>query len=207
MIWEKRGGVMKIYCDNCMGENDVNEAEIKSNGYRAACRNCGHMIYVDSDAVDALLMRRDPVNMKKPDEKPDEDATEEMNSVAQSNITTTIAAKIDLPKMDTSEAVLSILDGPDLGLEFNMNSPKIVIGRRGVDINLNDRLVSRRHLSIEASGGRYLLKDLGSTNGTFLNGSPVSMEFLKHGAEIQIGSTLIRFRIKSMNDEIVVIDH
>jgi len=196
---------MKIYCDNCMGENNVNVTEIKSNGYRAACSNCGHMIYVDSDAVDALLMRRDPMNLKEL-EKPEDDATEEMNSVAQNNITTTVVAKIDLPKTNTSEAVLSILDGPDLGLEFTMNLPKIVIGRRGVDINLNDRLVSRQHLSIEASGGRYLLKDLGSTNGTFLNGSPVSMEFLKHGAEIQIGSTLIRFRIKSMNEEIVVID-
>ncbi|MBN1355877.1 FHA domain-containing protein [bacterium] len=196
---------MKVYCDNCMGENEIPESQVKSNGYRALCQNCGHMIYVDADAVDALLLRRNPIVDRQLDDL-ENDATEEMNSVAQSNITTTIAARLDLPRKTTSEAVLSILDGPDLGLEFVMDTSKIVIGRRGVDINLNDRLVSRRHVSIEASGGRYLLKDLGSTNGTFLNGSPVSMEFLRHGDEIQIGSTLIRFRIKSIEADIVVID-
>ncbi|MBN1552057.1 FHA domain-containing protein [bacterium] len=195
---------MKVYCDNCMGENEIDEKEIIEGGYRASCRTCGHMIFVDSDAVNAIMLRKKPVKDEPLPEE--EDYTEEMDSIAQSNVTTTIAAKLDLPKAQTSEAILNVTDGPDIGLEFTMDVDKIVIGRRGADINLNDRLISRRHVSIEAAGGRYLLKDLGSTNGTYLNGSPVSMEFVKHGDEIQIGSTLIKFRIKSMETDIVVID-
>ena len=212
---------MKIYCENCMGENEIEESHIQENGYRAFCENCGHMIFVDSDAVDAILLRKkgkasnqtgaaapildqDQIIVEDPDEITQ---TRGLSSVAQSNTTTTIAARLDLPKQTkTSEAVLTVMDGPDLGLEFTMDSSKIILGRRGADINLNDRLVSRRHASVEAAGGRYLLKDLGSTNSSFLNGSPVSMEFLKHGDEIQIGSTLIRFRIKNMESDIVVID-
>ena len=204
---------MKVYCENCMGENDVDEREIKADGYRATCANCGHMIFVDSDAVDAILLRKaniqvEPVAEPENSIIDDDEITEErnMSSVAQSNTTTTVAAKIDIPKRITSDALLSVIDGPDLGLEFNMDSPKLTLGRRGADVNLNDRLISRRHISIEAAGGRYLLKDMGSTNGTFLNGSPISMEFLKHGDEIQIGSTLIRFRIKNMESDIVVFD-
>lgn len=196
---------MKVYCDNCMGENEIDEKFIRESGYRAACSICGHMIYVDSESVDAILLRHNPVPIQPIQ---NEDVTEDhLDSIAQSNTTTTIAARIEIPKMKTSAASLTVIDGPDTGLEFGMDVPRIVIGRKGADINVNDRLVSRRHISIEAAGGRYLLKDLGSTNGTFLNSSPISMEFLKHGDEIQIGSTVIRFRLKSMETDIVVLDH
>ena len=196
---------MKIYCDNCMGENEVKDSQIKMTGFRATCKICGHMIFIDEEAVKALLLRRNQIEEKLPADSLS-DSTEELNSVAQSNVSTTVAAKLDLPKLETSPAIITVLDGPDIGLEFTMNTPRIVIGRRGADLNLNDRLISRRHVALEAAGGRFLLKDLGSTNGTFLNGSPVSMEFLKHGDEIQVGSTLMRFRIKSMDSDIVVID-
>ena len=197
---------MKIYCENCMGENELKEEELKSCGYRAACVICGHMLFIDREAVEAILLRRNPIPRVILEDKEEDESTDSLDSLSQSNITTTIAAKIDIAKCDTSAATLTVLEGPDTGLEFLMDMPEIVIGRRGSDINLNDRLVSRKHVTIEASGGRYLLKDLGSTNGSFLNGLPVNMEFLKHGDEIQVGSTLIRFRIKSIETGIIVMD-
>lgn len=192
---------MKVFCENCMGENEVDVSQAKINGYRAACQTCGHMIFMDSDAVEAALLRKNPIP-----ENLIENLEASLSSVAQSNTTTTIAARIEVPRTETSAAVFTVIDGPDLGLEFTMDNPRLVLGRRGADINLNDRLISRRHLSIEASGGRYLIKDMGSTNGTFLNGSPVSMEFIKHGDEVQIGSTLMKFRIKNMETSVVVFD-
>ncbi len=199
---------MKIYCDNCMGVNEVDEESLKADGYRAACQICGQILFIDKEEVEAILLRKNPIPVvqNEPEDMEDADLDGIMDSVAQSNITTTIAANIDLPKTETSSALLKVMEGPDAGLEYIMDTSEIVIGRRGCDINLNDRLVSRKHLSIEASGGRYLLKDLGSTNGSFLNGSPVSMEFIKHGDEIQVGSTLLKFKIKSMDSGIVVLD-
>ncbi len=202
---------MKVFCDNCMGENEIEDVQLEKMGYRSACQICGHMIYVDAEAVQAMSLRK-RIQMKareitgKPDgEKSDEaQMTDVLSSVAQSNLTTTIAADIELPEPQTTPAKLSVIEGPDSGMVITMESDRLVFGRRGADVNLNDRLVSRRHAAIEAGSGRYLLKDLGSTNGTFLNGQPAGMEFLKHGDEIQLGSTLIRFTIVGMESKIVV---
>lgn len=204
---------MKVFCDNCMGENEIDEGMLERNGFRAACQICGHMIFVDSEEVQAINLRKKLREKAHPEPKPtpppeSEDIEEEddiFGSVSQSNLTTTVAADIEIPQTQTSPAKLVVIEGSDAGLEIPMEISRLVIGRRGADVNLNDRLVSRRHAAIEAGSGRYLLKDLGSTNGTFLNGQPAGMEFLKHGDEIQIGSTLIRFTIRGMESNIVVL--
>ncbi|MBN1297670.1 FHA domain-containing protein [bacterium] len=205
---------MRVFCDNCMGENEIDESLLVQNGYRAACTICGHMIFIDSEEIQAINLRKKlkhkatrldpPTDSRKQDDEPVQE-TDIFGSVSQSNLTTTVAADIELPETYTSPARLVVIEGQDAGLEIPMEIPRLVIGRRGADVNLNDRLVSRRHAAIEAGSGRYLLKDLGSTNGTFLNGQPAGMEFLKHGDEIQLGSTLIRFTIRGMESSIVVL--
>lgn len=69
------------------------------------------------------------------------------------------------------------------------HDPQIVIGRGGSDIVLDNPQVSRRHALIEhtASGG-HTLRDLGSTNGTFVNGQRITQYTLKAGDVIQIGA-------------------
>jgi hypothetical protein len=62
-------------------------------------------------------------------------------------------------------------------------------------ITLGDPKVSRRHAEIRPHGDGWLLTDLGSTNGTLVNGSPVTSHRLLDGDEIQLGSTLIGFRL------------
>lgn len=202
---------MKVFCDNCMGENEVDEARLEQDGYRSPCMTCGHMIFVDSEEVQAILLRKKLQQKSEQlaevfvdNDSEEGDSSGLFASVSQSNLTTTVAADIDIPDTPTTPAKLVVLEGLDAGLEIVMDVPRLVFGRRGADVNLNDRLVSRRHAAIESGSGRYLLKDLGSTNGTFLNGQPAGMEFLKHGDEIQLGSTLIRFSIRGMESNIVV---
>lgn len=81
------------------------------------------------------------------------------------------------------------------GQDIPLTSSTTVLGRGGdVDIRLEDPGVSRRHAKITTSNGRTVITDLGSTNGTLVDGSKVSSVQLDDGAVIRLGSTEITFR-------------
>jgi len=70
-----------------------------------------------------------------------------------------------------------------------------VIGRlHGSEVEIEDPGASRRHAEIRKDGDRFLVVDLGSTNGTLVNDSPVSEQTLEDGDRITIGRTVIEFR-------------
>jgi hypothetical protein len=77
----------------------------------------------------------------------------------------------------SQQAFLFFEDGALVGQKLPINRRSIVLGRGGeghrCDITLSERQVSRRHAEIYLDHGRYFLKDLGSKNGTYLNGQPV----------------------------------
>ena len=84
--------------------------------------------------------------------------------------------------------LIMTLDGAILR-EHHINKDSISIGRKhGNDIQLNDLTVSGRHSLITVSGGNTYVDDLGSTNGTLLNGTRIAKSVLKHGDLIQIGN-------------------
>jgi predicted component of type VI protein secretion system len=85
-------------------------------------------------------------------------------------------------------AMLLMVEGPTPGKRFYVDEPVLLFGRDPLcDVNIPERQVSRRHASISFEEGRYLLKDLGSKNGTFINGSELSgSHTLQDGDEIQI---------------------
>jgi ABC-type multidrug transport system ATPase subunit len=68
------------------------------------------------------------------------------------------------------------------------NDPQITIGRESADIILENPQVSRQHAVIERSDGRHLLRDVGSANGTFVNGQRITQHALRPGDVIQIGA-------------------
>ena len=70
----------------------------------------------------------------------------------------------------------------------------LVIGRsRSCELTLKSLDASRRHAEIVNVGGGYRIRDLGSSNGTFVNGDPVDERLLKTGDCIQIGGEFITF--------------
>ncbi len=73
---------------------------------------------------------------------------------------------------------------------------RTIIGRRNADLLVEDPDVSRQHAALERYEERYLIRDLGSTNGTFVNGRKVDVEILHPGDVIQVGDTRITFRIE-----------
>jgi pSer/pThr/pTyr-binding forkhead associated (FHA) protein len=90
---------------------------------------------------------------------------------------------------------LEIVGGPDAGKKKRFKGVRMVIGRTpGVDLQLSDQSVSRKHIELIHSDEGTLLRDLGSGNGTKLNGKKISADtMLSNGDEIQIGKTKIRF--------------
>jgi len=79
--------------------------------------------------------------------------------------------------------------------EYSLDKPTIAIGSHPKnDVVLDDTTVSRRHATIERKPGGFELADLGSTNGTFVNGARVSKPVaLKPGDEIEFGSVCFAF--------------
>ena len=80
------------------------------------------------------------------------------------------------------------------GTSREIDEQKIVIGRsRDCDIQLADANVSRRHAELRQEGASYWIVDLGSTNGTEVNGKRVERAKLRDGDKITLGSTEITF--------------
>lgn len=82
------------------------------------------------------------------------------------------------------------------GNRYPITKGRTVIGRGSeADVTLDDTGASRRHVEVQWDGRRARIKDLGSTNGTQLNGVPVSEAILEPDAVITIGRTNIIFRV------------
>jgi len=89
---------------------------------------------------------------------------------------------------------LHVLQGPDKGRTYETPDEPAIIGRSSDQIHLSDNSSSRRHAQIRPNNGQWILEDLNSSNGTFLNGQRVvSPTILKHGDQIKVGSTLLVF--------------
>lgn len=71
---------------------------------------------------------------------------------------------------------------------------KLTIGRHSSnDVILADRMVSKRHAAVGRVKGRIVVKDLGSRNGTFVNGERVEKAILASGDRLKVGSAVLRF--------------
>jgi len=86
---------------------------------------------------------------------------------------------------------IAILDGPQRGTTISMDKPRMVFGRTGggADVELADGEASRTHAVIECHGLKILLRDLGSTNGTFVGNSRIVDSALQDRSEFRIGRT------------------
>ncbi len=92
---------------------------------------------------------------------------------------------------------LKIKKSPDGQFEFECTKPVSTIGRKDVDIRLNDLDCSRKHAQIEIIGARQVfVKDLASTNGTYVNGKKVTQQELNSGDLVQVGQTLFEVQIE-----------
>jgi DNA-binding NtrC family response regulator len=107
----------------------------------------------------------------------------------------TQAMSVDGPLLSQQRCSLVQIEGPKPGEHFPIRRARVVVGKSpDVDLIVADITVSRQHFEVISEKGRFLIKDLGSTNGTELDGARVKEAYLKPGATIKAGEVVFRFQ-------------
>src|SRR5262245_30159702 len=107
-------------------------------------------------------------------------------------------ATIVQPRQDLTEVRfrVQVSEGPDVGksLELDGSAPlRVLIGQSpACELRLSDREVSRRHAALDVQRGKLRVSDLGSTNGTFVDGLAIAEVFMKGGETLRVGATTLR---------------
>ena len=91
-------------------------------------------------------------------------------------------------------ALLVVLRGPNAGARFLLDSDEVSSGRHpNSDIFLDDVTVSRKHATFRREGDVFLVRDVGSLNGTYVNRERIDEVALKTRDEVQIGKFRLVF--------------
>lgn len=110
------------------------------------------------------------------------------------------ASDVQLKLPAKTEVQLEIVEGPEKGRIEVFKSGAIHVGRFGTDIVIKDSDISRRHLSITVFGrDQIFLRDLGSTNGSYVNGVRVLFCKLQSGDTVVAGRTVMRLNVRELD--------
>ena len=121
-----------------------------------------------------------------------DDTTPDMDHVRSKTVVTSINRINGQPP--TKEACLVVIYGHDLGRKHSLESAAVTLGRSPkCDIQIDQESVSRAHSKITNAGRSVRIRDLGSTNGTYVNDELVEERTLADGDFIKIGRTIFKF--------------
>jgi two-component system, cell cycle response regulator len=114
--------------------------------------------------------------------------------MAKTKTVVTVISKIS-ERVVNRDAALVVIHGLDLGRKYDLMRETTVVGRSSkADIHIDQDAISRNHAKVTASGGRVTIKDLGSTNGTYVNDELLTDDYqLRNGDLVKIGRTIFKF--------------
>jgi two-component system, cell cycle response regulator len=135
-------------------------------------------------------MKKDDI---KDDVTMDRDRTDRLDEDHSERTVVTHIKKIDTGEEE--KAFILFISGPLMGKMCCLENQETVVGRsEDCDIRINDQRISRRHLKIRLVAGKAIIEDMGSTNGTFVNGERITTHILQNRDLIHISSdTLFNF--------------
>ena len=106
-----------------------------------------------------------------------------------------VAASSSQLRVQFEAIELRVIAGPDVGLEISLGLPIVRLGTTSDnDVVLTDRAVSRRHAEIRMTPAGLLLRDLGSTNGTFINDVRITEAYIPADADCRLGYSRLLIR-------------
>lgn len=172
------------------------------------CDDCGAFLKAPLSGVKSVVDSDDD-NGADGHMMPDYIPPKDMNGDAEQASQEFVISQGSISLMEGAHARLVIERGRSAGKQFPLGEDESQIGRwdadggifPDVDLDADDpeAKVSRRHAQITRENGQYLIEDMGSTNGTFVNRGrrllPGDRQLLRDGDEIIVGKTFLRFHV------------
>jgi predicted Zn finger-like uncharacterized protein len=202
---------MIVVCPSCQSRYKFDESKLGDRPkVKTRCSKCGGTIEIENPLIGGSTMPPDEPALPAPAPAPPPPApaTAESLRTRQTPVQTptpgpetgsaTIAGGdahrmglLQLPK--DKRFSLAVIQGAATGQIFPVSKTRTVIGRSGADINLDDPESSRQHAALEIVGDVAILRDLGSTNGTWIDLDRIEQHQLNNQQEFRIGSHVLMF--------------
>lgn len=183
-----------IECTNCHSKYQYDESRFEARpSRRIKCAKCAAIFEIYNPAVSrkstpsAVGEATFQSASKQKDREPPAPA---YPAAAPAPAAKQVPASLAMPV--GKRLSLAIIDGPGAGSVFRIEKPRVTIGRSGADLNIEDTEASRQHAVVEVRDTSYTVSDLGSKNGTLVEGTKIGgpTELTDKG-EFQIGSSVI----------------
>ncbi len=192
---------MIVVCPACQSRYRFDEAKLgERRRAKTRCTKCGGSIEIENPLLGAATL---PPGAAAPPPGQDLRTREtaapgpETGSETVTGMDARRAGLLQLPK--DKRFSLAVIQGPATGQIFPVNKPRMIIGRSGADINLDDPEASRQHAALEIIGDIAVLRDLGSTNGTWIELERVEQQQLANHQEFRIGSHVLMFIVTDVD--------
>lgn len=201
---------MIITCSSCNSRYRYDESKLAgAASKRIKCPKCKGVIEVLNpiltssnpsdldDTFDSLTKRPAETSGASSSKGP---STVQVHRDAMLAEVASFAASMPQLKMpDNKRFSLAVLSGNNSGEIFHITKPLAVIGRSDADMVIRDVEASRQHARVEIMGDRVVLRDLNSTNGTFVDEKKVGVAHLDNQSEFRIGTTVFMLIITDID--------
>jgi predicted Zn finger-like uncharacterized protein len=195
---------MIIVCPDCQSRYKFDESKLGERPKaKTRCAKCGGTIEIENPLLAAMTLppgTRPPVpTPAAPPPPPETETAKHARASAQEERAGQTVTGKDLHQMGMLELPkdrrfsLAIIQGSGTGQIHQINKTRTLIGRSGADLNLDDAEASRQHAAVEILGENAILRDLGSTNGTFIELDRIEQHMLNNHMEFRIGSHVLMF--------------
>jgi predicted Zn finger-like uncharacterized protein len=208
---------MIVVCPSCQSRYRFDEAKLGDRPrVKTRCAKCGGTIEIENPVSSATM----PPDMPLPDLPSTPPPTAPQVPETQRTRETPVQPGGPSPRGGTGEATvaggdahqmgllqlptdrrfsLAVIQGAATGQIFQITKTRTVIGRSGSDINLEDPEASRQHAALEIVGDIAVLRDLGSTNGTWIEMDRIEQHQLSNQQEFRIGSHVLMFIVTEVD--------
>jgi len=126
-------------------------------------------------------------------EEPSDDSSSKKDTakISRQSVNDSLWTNENLRLPPQQKISIAVIKGARAGYIFHIQKPYILIGRGKVDLIIPDKEVSRKHLALEIRNDKFFIRDMGSTNGTFIDEKKVSITEIEPQMEFKIGQTTL----------------